>query len=146
MGSSDDGTIILSDYQHPNIINAEQHYFKFSTIQSPFDGYHPVGGNREFGIYNTNANLGQFTFYIMGVDRTSNFFSDIANGLFGGFEKGDSLWISVIDNMLLFINNNGGQSNYYSQKNYTARPVWSEVRRYLKKEISFQQLKISLGC
>ncbi len=146
IGSSDDGTVILCDYQQTYISNAEHNYFKFSTIQTPFDGYHPVAGNREFGIYNTNANLGEFTFYIMGVDRTSNFVSDLANVNQYGFKQGDTLWLNVTNNMNLFVNNNGGQSTFYSQKQYIARPFWIDVQRYLRKKIIFSELKTLLGC
>lgn len=47
--------------------------FIFSTVKTKEDGWHPVNGNRGFGIKD-NGN-GTWTFYTMGVDRTSSSFS-----------------------------------------------------------------------
>src|SRR5690606_12194620 len=48
-----DGTVIESGYQA-----ASDNYFIYTTVNSPFDGQHPVSGNRRFGIYPDNVNGG----------------------------------------------------------------------------------------
>lgn len=140
------GSVILSDYQHINNTNSEQHYFKFSTLETPFDYEHPVAGNREFGIFNTSGAPSHYTFYTMAVDRTWDWITAVGNALFGGFESSDELWLNIQGNLKNFINQNGGTANYYNQRSYIARPYWEDVKDYLKGIISFQTLRQRLGC
>ncbi len=143
------GSIIISDYKSETRPDGYQHYwFTFSTLETPFDSEHPVAGNRKFGIYNTVQNPNEWTFYIMGVDRTWDLFFGLGNFRNFGFNKGDELWKSVQQNLISYINSPtaGGESTFYSRRSYISRPSWEDVKRFLKKEISFTQLKISLGC
>ncbi|MBS1495975.1 MAG: hypothetical protein JSU03_11010 [Bacteroidetes bacterium] len=140
------GDVILSDYQINNNAGIEQDKFKFSTLETPFDFEHPVAGNREFGIFNTQANPNQYTFYTMGVDRVWDWGAALENLFFNGFKHADELWYNIQSNMKKFINDNGGNANFYNQKSYIARPNWDDVKDYLKKLIDFPTLKQRLGC
>jgi len=117
--------------------------FSNSTISSPLDGSHPVSGNREFGIF-ANPNNNGYTFYTMGVDRTTNWFFGVGNATGWGFNSADNLWTNVQGKMAAYINNNGGQA--YVQAPVIARPKWNHVDRYLRGEITFTLLKKILGC
>jgi len=139
------GSVILSDYQHINT-TTEQHYFKLSTLETPFDNEHPVAGNREFGLFNTSDSLSRYTFYTMGVDRTWDWSTEKMNQMFNGFGRADSLWTNVQKNLKDFINNNGGVASYYAQPRYIARPKWSDVKDFLKGTIDMITLKQRLGC
>ena len=141
-----DGSVLLSDYTHNYINGSEHHRFKFTTMETPFDEEHPVAGNREFGIYNVPSLPGEFTFYTMGVDRTWDLGSEIQNQLFNGFGHADALWQKVQQNLIAFINNQGGQASYYNNHQTIARPKWNDVKKYLRGEIDFNQLKVLLGC
>ncbi|MEO7446159.1 MAG: hypothetical protein ABIT96_07085 [Ferruginibacter sp.] len=145
LGMSNDGTVILSDYQ--NVYNGigESHKFRFSTIETPFDNEHPVAGNRQFGVFNTSANPGVYTFYTMGVDRIWDWQTQIANDIHSGFTESDTLWTNILANVNGYINNTGA-SSFYSQQGYIARPKWAHVREYLRKDINFVTLKQRLGC
>ena len=81
----------------------------------------------------------------MGVDRIWDVPSEIANSLFQGFETADLLWGNVLGNLQSFIDSTGN-SQYYDQYKYVARPRWEQVEKYLRKEIDLQQLKTELGC
>ena len=82
----------------------------------------------------------------MGVDRVWNWGSELANILFDGYGKGDELWNNVQDNIKIFVNQNGGQANFYNPKAPKARPDYNAVRDYLKGNISKDSLSIKLGC
>lgn len=147
LGTFNDGSIIISDYQHQVFQDGhENDWFTVSTVETPFDGEHPVAGNRRFGIYNTPNNLNQWTFYTMGVDRTWDFYDGIFNSLFGGFEKADALWSFVQNKVIEYCNSNLGTAAFYSNHKNIARPKWDQVSKFLKKEISFQQLLVAMGC
>lgn len=141
------GSIILSDYHNNTNTNGSQSYwFTFSTLETPFDGEHPVAGNRRMGIYNTVAHPDEWTFFTMAVDRTWDFWDEFANNNVGGFAAADQLWTNVQENIIAFINARGGGSSFYTIHKHIARPDWDDVKKYLKKEITFQQLKEALGC
>lgn len=141
------GSVILSGYQNnysPNYLSLN---FTFSTLITPLDGYHPVSGNRRFGIY-TDIN-GGYTFYTMGVDRISrNDFAagDWAISLFGpsGFAKADLLWSGMQSKVVNFITANNGTASLYTRPNYKIRPKWSDIEDFLKGIITFEQLKAKL--
>jgi hypothetical protein len=141
----DDGTVVESDYQS----NSNSAYFTFSTMISPMDGIHPVSGNRRFGVYADPNRPGEFTFYTMGVDRTSDWVRDIANtSIFGqqGFKAADALWSDIQKNMINKIKADGGQAQYYSEPNYIARPDYITVKDFLDGKISIEELKRKIGC
>ena len=145
------GSIIISDYHNEVLlIGVEHHWFTISTLETPFDSEHPVAGNRMFGIYNTAENPTKWTFYTMGVDRTWDWFDGLGNTGNYGFQKADELWQSVQQNIVSRINSGNelikGEATFYSKRYHTSRPYWDEVKRFLKKQINFDQLKRELGC
>jgi hypothetical protein len=145
--SSNNGSIILSDYHHDNTINHESHYFKVSTLETPFDYEHPVAGNREFGIFSNAAAPNQYTFYTMGVDRVWDWITQVLQPSPNyGFNKADELWTNVQQNLKNYINSNGGSANLYVQQKYVARPDWDLAKKYLLKQITYNQYKALLGC
>ena len=144
-----DGSVIETDYTINPGPPANSSY-TFSTIHTPLDHYHPVSGNRRFGIYRDQA--GTLVFYIAGVDRISTNSIAFGNAIAsffgqGGFTQADLLWRDIQKNMITFINNNGGHAATFSGlPDYTARPDWTDVDLYLKKQIDFAELKRRLGC
>lgn len=76
-----------------------------------------MSGNRAFGIkQNTD---GSFTIYTRGVDRVTlrieeliagGILSYIGNNGFNPFSKADELWNAFQDNLVDFIQNNGGSA------------------------------------
>ncbi len=68
------------------------------------------------------------------------------NNLYKGFKSADSLWTSLQNGMIQFIQQNNGSATFYSNRNTTARPHWEDVEDYLKDNIDFRELKRRLGC
>ena len=126
----------------PQFLKRKPH-LKILLGSSPLDYNYPVSGNREFGIFANPGGSG-FTFYTMGVDRTSDWVFGNLNTFDWGFNAADRLWSNVQQKMVQYINNNGGQA--YIQTPVKARPNWRNVDRYLRGEITFSQLKHLLGC
>ena len=144
-----DGTVIESKYENYNSppYNHESHQVMFSTLRSPLDYTHPVGGNRAFGIYNSTGNPTEYTFYTMGVDRVwhdIDVLLGIENTIFHG---GDQLWTNMQSNMISFINSlPGGQASAFATPKIIARPQWDDVVDYLLGSITWAQLKTAMGC
>lgn len=136
-----DGTVVESEYYRSS--SPFKCRFTYSTISSPLDYNHPVSGNREFGIFENPGNNG-YTFYTMGVDRTTDWTFGLFNSFSWGFESADALWSNVQQKMVQYVNNNGGQAISFTP--VTARPKWNHVQRYLRGEISFTLLKKLSGC
>ena len=141
---ADNGTVVESDYQS----NSNGSSFTFSTMSSPLDNSHPVSGNRQFGVYPDPNNPGHYTFYTMGVDRTSDWMFAIINSFFttNVFNGSDALWSKVQTNMINFINSQGGQAGFYPSQRHVARPDYSIVKDYLNGTITLDQLKQKIGC
>jgi len=144
-----DGTVIESKYENYNSppYNHESHQVMFSTLRSPLDFTHPVGGNRAFGIYNSTGNPTEYTFYTMGVDRVwhdIDVLLGIENTIFHG---GDQLWTNMQSNMISFINSlPGGQASAFATPKIIARPKWDDVDDFLLGTITWAQLKTAMGC
>jgi hypothetical protein len=142
-----DGTIVESDYYKDFTPGREIHRFQVSTVTSPLDHNHPVSGNRVFGVYSDQNRPGEFVFYIMGVDRTSDWKFALLNVRSTGFDMSDKLWQNVQQNMISYINSlPGGNAVYYTPAQVVARPHWDDVKNYLMGYITFEQLKTKLGC
>lgn len=118
-----DGSVIVSKYS-PNS-------WTFSTIKDPYNGLHPVSGNREFG-YTANAD-GSYNFYVMGVDRLTDVWGTIAQSASGfPFDQADALWTSFQDKIVAFVNDpsNGGTPGAAAKNNTDPeplRPDWVKV-------------------
>lgn len=139
-------TVVVSDYHTSDILGDEKARFKFATISAPLNGYHPVSGNREFGIFADGRYPGEYAFYTMGVDRVTDILGTIAGKANIGYERADKLWTRIQEQMVSFIIANGGNAEFYSPKNIKARPNWDEVEMVLKDQIDFNELKRRLGC
>jgi hypothetical protein len=141
----DDGSVILSNYYMDSV--SKKYRFTFTTMETPLDHDHPVSGNREFGVYADPSRPGEFVFYTMGVDRTSDWMYSLLNWSTNAvFDGADKLWKSIQKNMVKYITDNGGQAGYYTPSTIIARPKWEDVKEFLKGEIDFATLKQRLGC
>jgi hypothetical protein len=111
----------------------------FSTLNAPgwleggsWDGYHPVSGNRQFGII-PNPD-GTYTFYTSGVDRLTSWWHRIADSspFVNAFDDADNLWKCFLDQIKEIVElNNGTVSPDYDCT--TVRPKWQELRLAIKK-------------
>ena len=127
----DDGNVICT--QH----NVQNRYWTFSTLNAPgwlegesWDGFHPVSGNRRFGLVQNSD--GTFTFYTSGVDRLTGWWHKIFVGEGFAFSEADDLWKCFLDNIKNFVLiNSGSISNDYDCT--TVRPKWLELRNAIKK-------------
>jgi len=106
----DDGSVITADY------NFGQNW-TFSTLNAPgwfeggsYDGFHPVSGNRQFGLVQNSD--GTYTFYTSGVDRITGFWHLLGQvPLFNpdfAFEQAEELWQCFLDQIKNFVESNGG--------------------------------------
>lgn len=117
-----------------NAAVAVTHYnplgWRFSTVNTPLSGRHPVSGHREFFIgretfkdkqRDKKVKKGYYHFVIKGLDMSS---SGVAGAGFPvgankGFGIADNLWKSMLDKIMAFINSNGGiaqKTNLYSER------------------------------
>ncbi|WP_181955290.1 hypothetical protein [Filimonas effusa] len=139
------GTVIQTFYSNNSTPGNESHRFRFNTMQSPLDDNHPVSGTREFGVYSSKDQAGEFVFFTRGVDRTSDWMFALSNQYDMVFDGADDLWENMQKNMIKFINDNGGDASYYSPSQVTVRPKWEDVKDYLKGIIDWDTLKTLLG-
>ncbi len=143
--TGNEGSVVCSNY------TAMTGEWYFSTITAPWDGTHPVSGNRSFGYY-TDVN-GYMVIYTRGVDRLTD--GTYMYGPAGvtaemlqeaiAFNQADSKWSNFQNKIKAFINTgqntgNNGQSQVNIPIKY--RPNWNKVKDVLngKKSIS------DLGC
>lgn len=130
-----EGSVVCSNF---NIQTGEWY---FSTITAPWDGSHPVSGNRAFGYY-TDVN-GNMVIYTRGIDRlTDGTYMYGPNGILAeaaqqavAFSQADSKWSNFQTKIKNFINsgqstNNNGNSIVNIPVKY--RPNWSKVKNVLK--------------
>ena len=114
------------------VISAENtaNYWRFMTMEAPYDSEHPVTGTRQFGI-EQNAN-GSYNIYVRGVDRFTSGIQEIfADILFDdALSAADELWESFQEKTNQFINSNGGVSSINTP--ITNRPNWNKVKEILE--------------
>jgi len=117
----ENGAVITSQYEN----NTDGcHCWTFSTL-SIFNeniGTHPVSGNRQFGLEQTEE--GKWIFYIRGVDRAFYQFPFSLNSN-GGFFAADLLWNCLIENVQTLVDPDKTNSRTFGE-NY--RPDWDKVR------------------
>ena len=127
-----DGVVVCAEYTND--------YWRFMTMEAPYDSEHPVTGTRQFGI-EQNSN-GSYNIYVRGVDRITSRIQEIVANAFldNQFEKADELWESFQQKTKEFVNANGGVSNIVPVIHN--RPDWNKVKEVLQgtKPIS------ELGC
>lgn len=114
LNNPDDGTVVVSE--------ASKSSWRFSTVWSLNDGYHPVSGTREFGIQG-NAD-GSYTVYTRGADRPTTWIDDMLSSVI--FSKADELWRSFQRSVASFVNENGGTSTIEAAS--FSQYAWEEVR------------------
>lgn len=131
-----EGSVVCSDY------NSSTGEWIFSTINVPWDGTHPVSGNRAFGYY-TDIN-GKMVIYTRGVDRlTDGTYMDGPNGMAVeviqqgiAFSQADSKWSNFQSKIRDFVNNEQFPSIYNGSSVVNIpikyRPDWAKVKDVLK--------------
>lgn len=124
----DDGSVICSKYIPENS-------WTFSTLNVPGwgvdgarDGYHPVSGNREFGLLENSD--GTYTFYTSGVDRVTGWWHALAEPT--AFRKGSEFWVCFLDTMRDYVNDHGGVASDDSNC-LVVKPKWEELKEILKQ-------------
>lgn len=141
----DEGSVVCSKF---NQITGEWY---FTTIEVPWDGTHPVSGNRAFGYYSTQA--GDMVIYTRGVDRYSFGTHMLGNtgatleaaSQLAAFNAADSKWQNFQQKITNFVNQgqaNGlnGTSNVNAPEKY--RPNWNKVKNVLNGTLPIS----TLGC
>lgn len=125
-GWIEEGSVVVSESSSSSWV--------FTTVYTPFDGSHPVSGNREFGF---RRNGDQVTFYTRGVDRMTTPLDRIANTDGYAFSQADALWSSFQDKIKSEI---GGDAALSSM---VARPNWDNVGAVLSGEMDVSSIE---GC
>ncbi|PQA58356.1 hypothetical protein [Siphonobacter curvatus] len=110
----------------------------FSTIHDPWNGDHPVSGNRYFGVYEQGSGYVVFT---QGADRITNYLGSLmgwatnaANGTEFQFTQSDILWKSFQSKISQFANTHGTSSQIRAAKQYT--PNWNKIKEALQSNKS----------
>ena len=123
----DPGSVITSAYSPRSWV--------FSTITDPYNGAHPVSGNRTFGY--TQLPSGGYTFYTRGTDRINYRAAELAGYIRNvstttpfQFTQADLLWTSFQNKIKKFVGDNGGQAVVVAPT--TVRPNWSAVKTALQ--------------
>ncbi|MDR6546378.1 hypothetical protein J2810_002437 [Chryseobacterium rhizosphaerae] len=130
---ADNGTVICSGFGSQAWV--------FTTVKSPWDGEHPVSGNRLFG-YSIDAS-GSMIIYTRGVDR---FTTKISNNALQytaenfGYSEAQKMWKTMQQKVSAFVDSHNGNSSIIPGIDYT--PNYIFVKDYLKgiKPIT------ALGC
>jgi hypothetical protein len=128
---SNDGVVVCAEYQTD--------YWRFMTMEAPYDSSHPVTGTRQFGIEQNSD--GSYNIYVRGVDRFSSYIQKAAISLFTDpFVFADGLWEHFQEKTNNFINSNGGTSTINT-------PIHNRPDRDKVKEVLQGIRPISdLGC
>jgi hypothetical protein len=133
----DDGSVVCS--------HAGTSEFRVSTIWIGEDGYHPVTGNREWGVWRSGRNsakgveridydtgkhwrlnVDEWTFYTRGADRLSTAFQAMPGTAQATFAGGEDLWLSMQDRFAAFINDNGGVA--WAAPQISQRLDWDDIK------------------
>ncbi|GAB5473329.1 MAG: hypothetical protein Mars2KO_14280 [Maribacter sp.] len=131
---SNDGVVMVSEF------NAKS-YWRFITLEAPYDSAHPVTGTRQFGIEELSDD--SFNIYVRGVDRFSSRLQELGSSLATlgePFKFADNLWRSFQEKTNEFVISNGGNASIKTPIHN--RPDWDEVKDVLegRKPIT------DLGC
>jgi hypothetical protein len=107
----DDLTVILSDYCSQKSLGA---YWIFSTLWSSWNHYHPVSGNRLFGMEQPDSKINKFVFYISGADGlTDTDGPDFLYDVFvSRFKAGDKFWRTLFTNLETWWKNSDPQAKF----------------------------------
>lgn len=112
----------------------------FTTVKSPWDGEHPVSGNRLFGYYIDSS--GDMIIYTRGIDRfttkTHGGFQYAAEGF--GYAEAQKMWENMQEKLSTYINGKNGNASIIPGIDYT--PNFNFVKDYLKNKKPIT----ALGC
>ncbi|MCI3937454.1 hypothetical protein MQX03_09585 [Chryseobacterium aahli] len=120
---ADNGTVVCSGFNSQAWI--------FTTVKSPWDGEHPVSGNRLFGYFVDAA--GNMVIYTRGVDR---FTTKVSNNALQytvesfGYSEAKTMWQNMQQKVSTFVNNKNGNSSIIPGVDYT--PSYIFIKDYLK--------------
>ncbi|MDO6807916.1 DNRLRE domain-containing protein [Zobellia galactanivorans] len=121
---ANDGVVMVSEFNDGS-------YWRFITLEAPYDSAHPVTGTRQFGIEQLSD--GSYNIYVRGVDRFSSRFQELgatAATLGEPFLFADNLWQSFQNKTNVFINSNGGKASIKTPIHN--RPDWDDVKDVLE--------------
>ncbi|MBM7419854.1 MULTISPECIES: hypothetical protein [Chryseobacterium] len=130
---ADNGTVVCTGFGAQAWI--------FTTVKSPWDGEHPVSGNRLFGYFIDNS--GDMVIYTRGVDR---FTTKISNNALQytiesfGYSEAKTMWETMQQKVSTFVNSKNGSSTILPGIDYT--PNYIFVKDYIKGTKQLNQL----GC
>ena len=100
--------------------------WRFSTVNAPATGAHPVSGHREFFISKDQKD-GKYYFVIKGMDMMSTGIAGMGFpiGSAIAFRQADMLWKSLREKVIQLINSNGGSAS--SDITWSERIPWKFV-------------------
>ncbi|UTX47164.1 hypothetical protein [Chryseobacterium sp. MA9] len=130
---ADNGTVVCSGFDSQAWI--------FTTVKSPWDGEHPVSGNRLFGYFIDSS--GDMVIYTRGVDR---FTTKVSNNALQytvesfGYSEAKKMWQTMQQKLSSFVNSKNGTSSIIPGVDYT--PNYIFVKDYLRGNKSLT----ALGC
>jgi len=132
--SVEKGSVVVSD--------SSSDYWIFSTVRTSKDGWHPVSGNRQFGIEKGKGSK-NYVFYTKGADRVTTFVDQTGQSLFSAvFSSADKLWVSMQKKIADYINANGGDavvstktSNRYKWDSVKKSPYFKPTRTWVRGAI-----------
>jgi len=130
---ADNGTVVCSGWGSQAWI--------FTTVKSPWDGEHPVSGNRLFGYFIDVS--GDMVIYTRGVDRFTTKFSNNAIQYTAesfGYSEAKKMWQNMQQKVSTFVNSKNGNSSIIEGTDYT--PNFIFVKDYLKGKKPIT----ALGC
>lgn len=135
--SGNDGSVITSfDPQHPE-------KWIFSTIKDPYNGSHPVSGNREFGYMVDPA--GGYIFYTRGVDRLADPIGTLLQSTTGiPFNSADNLWKSFQEGISTFVNQHSGSASVETRSQIF--PDWDVLRAVLNRTAPISSIRTNTPC
>jgi len=117
------GDVVTSQDESLQISNINNGYnWIFSTIYGAESGYHPVSGNRMFGL-REKAN-GCWEFYTTGVDRLTTWYH-IMFGEDYPFESADAAWDCIIEQVSELVTTLGGEVGEVTSVH--CRPDWQKI-------------------
>ena len=109
------GSVVVSETT-PN-------HWIFSTVWTTKDGWHPVSGNRKFGIKKKKGS-NSYVIYTRGADRVTTWMDYLGSGI--AFLLADKLWIHVQQQIVAYINANNGSASVGSKT--SNRYNWESVK------------------
>ena len=100
--NADDLTVVVTDAQFDA---SDRAFWQFSTCYGPWNGNHPLAGNRRWEIFALNN--GSYAFRIMAADSPwTTMDSQMAVAILGGAKD---LWMSMLKKVTEYIESNQGQ-------------------------------------